>query len=229
MSNRILFVVTAADRMGDEATGFWFEELSAPYYVFKDAGAVVELATIPGGEAPVDARSMPENEDERPENVRRFMADSEAMGQLRNTRRLTDVRFEDYDAIFFPGGHGAVVDLPEDRDLADRLGEAFERGQVIGAVCHGPGGLVGARRRDGQSILAGRKVNGFTNEEEDAVGLTGKVPFLLETRLRELGGEFERGPMFEPYAVRDGNLVTGQNPQSSQLTAEKVLEALNTR
>ena len=226
MNHRVLFIVTAADRMGEEPTGFWFEELSAPYYVFTDAGKAVTLATIPGGEAPVDRRSLPDDDAERPDNVRRFLADDSAMEQLRNTQRLADVRFEDYDAIFFPGGHGAVVDLPTDSDLAIRLGEAFDRGQVIGAVCHGPGGLLGARRSDGQPIVAGRKVNGFTNEEEDAVGLSATVPFLLESRLRELGGVFESGAMFQPYAVRDGNLVTGQNPQSSQLTAERVLEVL---
>lgn len=226
MSDKILFVVTAASRMGDESTGFWFEELSAPYYVFTDAGKTVDLVTLTGGEAPVDARSLSENEDERAENVKRFLADEQAMSKLRHTGRVADVNFDDYDAVFFPGGHGAVVDLPEDRELADKVARAFEAGKVIGAVCHGPGGLLGARTRDGRSILDGRRVNGFTNEEEEAVGLTGKVPFLLEDRMRELGGQFERGAMFEPYAVRDGNLVTGQNPQSSEVTAKKVLEAL---
>ena len=137
-----------------------------------------------------------------------------------------DVGTKGFDAIFLPGGHGVMWDAAEDDTLARTVGSLFDAGKVVAAVCHGPAGLVKAQRQDGRPIIDGLRVSGFTNTEEDAVGLTSVVPFLLEDRLRELGGRFERGPDFQPFALRDGNLITGQNPQSSDLVARRLLEAL---
>jgi putative intracellular protease/amidase len=161
--------------------------------------------------------------------VQRFMDDAEAMAQIENTLPITSVDEAVYDIVFLPGGHGTMWDFPESEALASVVGKAFERGAVVGAVCHGPAGLVGARRADGEPIVKGRKVNSFTDAEEKAVGLAETVPFLLESRLREFGAKFEGTENFQPYAVRDGNLVTGQNPPSSDVIAEEVLAAFRER
>ena len=164
-----------------------------------------------------------------PDDVAWFLADPMAMQRLRHSRPIAAVDFSTCAAVFIPGGHGAVFDLPHDSALAAGLGLAFDAGVPIGAVCHGPGGLVGARRGDGQPLVAGYRVSGFTNGEEAAIGLTGTVPFLLADRLRELGGDYQQGADFTPFAVRDRQLVTGQNPMSSARTAELLLEALAER
>ena len=221
----ILFILTSAASMNaDHPTGLWFAELADPYYVFQEAGYEVALASPKGGEAPVDANSL--KEENVTESVTHFQADETAMAKLTNTKTIKEIDFGTYAGIFLPGGHGAVIDLPQDQMLADKLGKAFDAGTVIGAVCHGPGGLVSATRADGKPIVAGLRVNSFTNAEEEAVGLTDVVPFLLETRLKELGGHFEGGENFTEYAVRDGNLVTGQNPQSSVRVANLMIEAI---
>jgi putative intracellular protease/amidase len=157
--------------------------------------------------------------------VRRFLADQDAMARLASTKRLADVT-ERYDAYFVVGGHGVMWDLATSAEVASLLGRAHDTGKVVAAVCHGPAALVGVRDANGQPIVAGRRVAGFSNEEEEAVGLTSVVPFALETRLRELGGRYERGPKWGSFAVRDGNLVTGQNPQSSADVARETLAAL---
>lgn len=225
----ILVLLTSHDRLGDtgEKTGFWLEEFAAPYYVFKDAGAKVTLSSPKGGQAPIDPKSA--MAEWQTEATHRLNDDREAMLALKATRRLSDVFADDYDALFVPGGHGPMWDYPDDHDLA-RLVAAFDQaGKPIGAVCHGPAALVSAHAGGGAPLLKGRRATGFTNTEEEAVGLTKVVPFLLEDRMRALGSAFLRGPDFAPYVVRDQNLVTGQNPASSAPAAEVILEALRDR
>ena len=237
--NEVLIVTTSHAQMGDTGhrTGVWLEELATPYYALRDGGAEVTLASIRGGEIPFDPRSLPSEagqgpgekpdpQQDVPPAVRRFLSDDAAMRAARDSLPLAQVEGRDFDAIFLPGGHGTMWDLPESDALARRIGTMFDRGRIVAAVCHGPAGLVSAKRRDGRPIVEGRRVNGFTNSEEDGVGLSRVVPFLLEDRLKALGGRFERGPDWQPYAVRDRNLVTGQNPQSSELVAKLVLDAL---
>ncbi|PZQ53452.1 MAG: type 1 glutamine amidotransferase domain-containing protein [Novosphingobium pentaromativorans] len=223
---KILIVLTSHAQIGEtgRSTGVWIEELTTPYYAFIDAGADVDLASTAGGEVPVDPGSMAEAD--RPESVARFLADAPAMEKLKHSLKVADLTAEPYDAVFLTGGHGTMWDLPESTALADLLTTAFAEGKVVSAVCHGPAGLVNAKDTKGKPLVAGRKVSAFTNSEEEAAGLTHAVPFLMETRIRELGALYERGPDFQPHAVRDGNLVTGQNPASSKRVAQLVLEAI---
>ncbi len=226
---KILMVTTSHDRMGEggHATGLWFEELTTPYYAFVDAGATVTIASVAGGKVPVDPRSVkPKGENEG--SVDRFLADPAAMAALEGTSAVGAMDARDFDAVFLPGGHGTMWDLPQSAELAKLLGVAWTSGRVVAAVCHGPAGLVAALDGEGHPIVAGRRVTGFTDAEEVAVGLEGVVPFLLESRLRDLGGTFEAGPNFKPHAVADGRLVTGQNPASSALTAHLTLEVAAT-
>lgn len=232
---RMLIVATSHAEMGQTGhrTGLWLEELAVPYYALKEAGIEVVLASMRGGEIPFDPRSVPvsgeappDDAGEFPPAVRRFLDDQEAMAAARDSLAVEQVDAASLDGIFLPGGHGVMWDMPEDRALADIVGGLFDAGKVVAAVCHGPAGLVGARRRDGRPVVEGRRVSGFANTEEEAVGLGGVVPFLLEDRLRELGGRYEKGPDWQPFALRDGNLVTGQNPMSSELTARYAIEAL---
>lgn len=236
---QVLVVATSHDRMGSTGhrTGVWIEELATPYYALLDGGAEVTLVSIKGGAIPWDPRSLPaeagegpgetpEEQQEVPASVRRFLADEKAMAAARNSPALAGVEPGSFDAVFLPGGHGPMWDAANDETLARIVGTMFDRGKVVGAVCHGPAGLVKAKRQDGRPIVEGRRVSSFTNTEEEAVGLTAVVPFLLEDRLKELGGRFERGPDWQPFAVQDGNLITGQNPQSSELVARRVLASL---
>lgn len=224
---KILMILTSQATMGDDGapTGVWFEELATPYYAFIDAGAEVEIASVAGGRIPIDPKSLQET-GENPASVERFRNDRDAMDKIEHAKTLDDVAATDYAAVFLPGGHGTMWDLPRSRALSDLLTSAWGDGKVVGAVCHGPAGLMGAKDADGRPLVAGRRVSAFTNSEEEAVGLTKVVPFALETRLRELGAVYESGPDFAPHAVRDGSLVTGQNPASSEATANLVLEAI---
>lgn len=227
---RILMVATSADRMapGNEPTGVWLEELTAPYYAFRDAGAEVTIASIKGGAIPVDARSFSEESKKEP-SVARYLQDPDLKAKVASTSRFTDLDPSGYDALFLPGGHGTMFDYPESAELA-RLVERFDReGKIVAAVCHGPAGLVGARKADGTPFVAGRKLAAFTDSEERAVGLDKAVPFLLETRLKELGAVHDGGPDFKPHTVRDGRLITGQNPASAVPAAKLVLEVLGSR
>ncbi|PWS36395.1 glutamine amidotransferase [Falsiroseomonas bella] len=222
--SRVLIVLTShGDLGGKRPTGFYWEELAAPYWAFRDAGHEVTLASIAGGEPPADPTSLSEK---NPPAVTRFLEDSKAMAALRATRPVASLDRTGWDAIFLPGGHGTMWDLPGSAPLAALVGSLFDAGKPVGGVCHGPAGLVAARRADGRPVVEGRRVNGFTDSEEAAAGLTDVVPFLLESRLRELGGRFEGGADFAPYAVRDGNLVTGQNPASAEPAARLMLDAL---
>lgn len=221
---KILIVLTSHAVLGETGrpTGFYWEELAVPYWAFRDAGAEVVLASIAGGAPPADPASTEEESDA----VRRFRADPAAMAALAATAPVADLPAGDFAGVFLPGGHGTMWDLPGSAALAALVGTLFDAGRPVGAVCHGPAGLLEAKRADGRPIVAGRRVNGFTDEEEAKAGLTEVVPFLLETRLRALGGRFEGGAPFTPFALRDGNLVTGQNPMSSAPAAKLMLEAL---
>jgi putative intracellular protease/amidase len=227
----ILIVLTSHDRIGEKgrATGFFWEELATPYYAFLDAGHRVTLASIAGGRPPADPTSLEDDEAERPASVRRFLADGEAMAALQATPAVAEVDPAGFDAIFLPGGHGTMWDFPTSEALAEGIRRIYEAGGVVGAVCHGPAGLVAVRRADGRPLVEGLTVNGFTDAEEEKAGLTEAVPFLLETRLRDLGGRFEGGAPFTSKAVRDGRLVTGQNPMSSEAVARLILDALEER
>jgi putative intracellular protease/amidase len=229
MSERILFVVTAHDRLGDtgEKTGFHFEEMSTPYYVFQDAGYEVGFATVHGGEPPADPGSLKPRGD-NPESVERFLDDDAAMSKLRSAHKIADVAPGDFAAVYVPGGHGAMWDLA-DQAVGSLIASAYEQGAVLGSVCHGPAAFVEARLADGTPLVKGKKINCFTNAEEDKVSKTDVVPFLLQSKLEELGARFEHAPPFEAIAVRDERIVTGQNPPSARPVAEAMLEMLKAR
>jgi putative intracellular protease/amidase len=221
--NSILMIVTNHERLGstDTKTGFWLEELAAPYQEFVQAGARVEIASPRGGKPPAD----PKSESDPSPAVRAFQADPVARAKLAASLRLSEVK-ETYDAYFVVGGHGVMWDLADNPTLATLLGRAYDSGKVVAAVCHGPAALVNVRLANGSFLVAQRRVTGFTNAEEEAVGLAQVVPFALETQLRERGGKYEAGPLWKPFAVRDERLVTGQNPASSALAAQQTLQAL---
>lgn len=221
----ILIVTTSHDRIGEtgKPTGVWLEELAAPYFLFRDAGAEVTIASVAGGRVPVDPSSVA---GEQSPSVARFAADTVAQAAIAASPAVATLDLAAYDAVFLPGGHGTVWDLPQSEALATGLGAAFAAGKVVAAVCHGPAGLVNVVGPDGQPLVSGRRVAGFTNTEEVKAGLDTTVPFLLEDRLRALGGRYEKGEDFTSFAVADGRLVTGQNPQSSEAVARLVLEAL---
>lgn len=223
---KVLIVLTSHDRLGDtgQPTGFWLEEFAAPYFVLRDAGAELTLASPKGGQPPLDPKS--DEPDAQTEATRRFKEDAEAQRALANTVLLAEVAAEDFDAVFFPGGHGPLWDLVKDRHCI-KLIEAFARaGKPVAAVCHAPAVLTEVRGPEGEPLIKGRKVTGFTNAEEAAVELTEVVPFLLEDRLKERGGDYSKGPDWSSHVVVDGKLVTGQNPASSEAAAEALLEML---
>ncbi|WP_295534550.1 type 1 glutamine amidotransferase domain-containing protein [uncultured Thioclava sp.] len=223
---KILMVLTSHDQLGDtgKKTGFWLEEFAAPYYVFKDAGAEITLASPKGGQPPLDPSS--DAEDAQTDDTRRFKADPEAQKHLANTLKLADVTAEGFDAIFYPGGHGPLWDLSENGD-SKRLIEAFAAAdQPIGAVCHAPAVFRHTLGQDGKPLVSGKRVTGFTNTEEEAVGLTKIVPFLVEDMLKSNGGTYEKGADWTSFVLRDGKLVTGQNPASSAAAAKQILELL---
>lgn len=223
---KILMILTSHDQMGETGhkTGFWLEEFAAPYYVFRDAGAQITLASPKGGQPPIDPTSdKPENQTEA---TRRFRDDAGAQAALAATLRLADVSADGFDAVFYPGGHGPLWDLAEDGD-SRRLIEAFAaRDRPVGAVCHAPAVLRHVQGADGAPLVKGRRVTGFSNSEEAAAGLTDVVPFLVEDMLKDRGGRFEKGADWSDFVLTDGRLVTGQNPASSASAARAVLALL---
>lgn len=223
---KILMVLTSHDKMGDTGhkTGFWLEEFTAPYYVFADAGCDITLASPAGGQPPVDPNS--DAEDAQTDTTRRFKEDASAQDKLRHTVVLDSVRAADYDAIFYPGGHGPLWDLTQNADSIRLIQEFLLQDKPVGAVCHAPAVLLKTQYPDGTPVLEGIKVTGFTNSEEEAVGLTQVVPFLLEDELKKRGGNYQRTGDFKPFYVRDGWVITGQNPASSETTARALLRAL---
>jgi putative intracellular protease/amidase len=211
--------------MGGKPTGLWLEELTTPYYVFKDAGFRVTVASIQGGAIPIDPRST---ESDAP-SVQRFLKDHEAQTEIARTSAFHTVNPLDFDALFLPGGHGTMWDFPTSEALSRAVVSMLNANKIVSAVCHGPAGLVNARFDNGDPVVKGKRVAAFTNSEERAVGLTESVPFLLETRLRELGATFEHVADFAPFSVQDGHLITGQNPASSQAVANLVVKSLSHR
>lgn len=222
----ILMVLTSHDQLGDtgKKTGFWLEEFAAPYYVLKDAGHAITLASPKGGQPPLDPKS--DEEDAQTDATRRFKADKDGQAQLAATKKLSDLNADDFDAVFYPGGHGPLWDLAEDADSKALIEKTLAADKPVALVCHAPAVLKNVTAPDGSPLVKGRKVTGFTNEEEAAVGLTDVVPFLLEDELKRLGGEYSKGGTFKPYVVTDGLLITGQNPPSSEPAAEALLKAL---
>jgi len=222
---KILMVLTSHDKLGNtgKKTGFWLEEFAAPYYTFLDAGAAVIVASPKGGEPPLDPKS--DTPDGQTELTERFKNDPRTQSVLRSTVKLADVKAEDFDAIFYPGGHGPMWDLAED-STSNALVEAFyNAGKPVAAVCHGPVALHHAKFK-GEPIVKGKRVSAFTNSEEEAVGLTKVVPFLLEDELKRLGGLFEKVPDWQSFAIVDGRLITGQNPASSKAAAQELVKLL---
>tara|TARA_R110000868_G_scaffold46685_14_gene154028 strand:- start:404 stop:1081 length:678 start_codon:yes stop_codon:yes gene_type:complete len=223
---KILMVLTSHDQLGDtgKKTGFWLEEFAAPYYVFKDAGAEVALASPKGGQPPIDPSS--DAEDAQTEATRRFKGDTAAQQDLAHTTTLADVSADGFDAIFYPGGHGPLWDLAEDAH-SKALIEAFAGSdRPVGAVCHAPAVFRHTQGQDGKPLVSGKTVTGFTNTEEEAAGLTKVVPFLVEDMLKANGGEYQKGADWASFVVTDGKLVTGQNPASSEEAARKLLGLL---
>lgn len=220
---KILMVLTSHDRLGDTGrkTGFWLEEFAAPYYVFRDAGADVVLASPAGGQPPLDPKS--DEPDAQTEATRRFAADTAAQSALAATVPLSSITLEDVDAVFYPGGHGPLWDLAEDRRSIGLIEQAAQRALPLGLVCHAPGVLRRTRATDGTPLVSGRNVTGFTNSEEAAVGLTDIVPFLVEDALIAQGAHFSKGADWSEHVVVDGHLVTGQNPGSSEAAARALL------
>lgn len=223
---KVLMVLTSHDTLGNTGrkTGFWLEELAAPYYVFKDAGMDIVLASPAGGQPPLDPKS---NEPSfQTEMTHRFEADAAATAQLAATVRLDTVDQADFDTVFYPGGHGPLWDLAEDRHSVALIEAFIAANKPVALVCHAPGVLRHVKAADGRPLVEGRKVAGFTNTEEEGVGLTEVVPFLVEDELRKLGGDYSKGPDWASYVVRDGLLITGQNPGSSAAAAALLLQQI---
>jgi putative intracellular protease/amidase len=222
---KILMVLTSHGKLGDTGrkTGFWLEEFAAPYYTFLDAGAAVTLASPKGGQPPLDPVSdTPEGQTDM---TRRFKQDPAAQAILAKTLTLTDIKAADHDAVFYPGGHGPMWDLAEDAHSIALIEAFYNTGKPVAAVCHAPGVLHRVEVQ-GQSIVKGKRVTGFTNSEEEAVQLTRIVPFLVEDELKRLGGLYEKAADWASFVVTDGRLVTGQNPASSKAGAEALLKLL---
>ncbi|UPZ26852.1 type 1 glutamine amidotransferase domain-containing protein [Streptomyces sp. LRE541] len=221
---KVLVVLTSHDELGDTGrkTGFWLEELAAPYYRFQEAGWEIVLASPKGGRPPLDPKS---NEpDFQTDLTRRFESDAEATAALADTVRLDSVSAEDFDTVFYPGGHGPLWDLAKDAHSARLIETTLRAGKPVAVVCHAPGVLRHTVNEDGTPLVQGKKVTGFTNSEEEGVGLTDVVPFLVEDELKRLGGIYSKGDDWAPYVVRDGLLITGQNPASSGPAADALVE-----
>lgn len=224
---KIAMVLTSHNQLGNtgKPTGFWLEEFASPYYVFKDGGAEVTLLTPKGGQPPLDPKS--DDPANQTDSTKRFKDDSDAQKVLASTKKLSDVRFEDYDAVFYPGGHGPMWDLADNKDSIRLIETMLNADKPVAAVCHGPVAMVNVKDKSGAPILKGKTVTAFTDSEEEAVGLTKVVPFLLEDSIRDQGANFQRGKDWGSYVVEDGNIITGQNPASSADAAEKLLNRLH--
>ena len=223
----VLIVLTSNAELGEtgKTTGFWAEEFSTPYYALRDAGLDVTVVSAEGGATTIDPGSLSER-GRNADSVERLLDDESVMALLQDTRPVSAVDAVDFDAIFLPGGHGTMWDFPDNAALSDRIARIWACGGAVAAVCHGPAGLVNVRLDGGAALVDGKKLTAFTDSEEEAVGLTDAVPFLLESRLRELGGQFKAAEDFKPHVVVDGRLVTGQNPASSADTAARLVEVL---
>jgi putative intracellular protease/amidase len=222
---KILMVLTSHDVLGSTGrkTGFWLEEFAAPYFVFRDAGVELTLASPKGGQPPIDPKSdLPENQTAA---MDRFKKDTKAQEELAHTKKLADMKSQDFDTIFYVGGHGPMWDLVDNKDSIALIESFYNSGKPVAAVCHSPGVFHRVTYK-GAPIVKGKRVTGFANSEEEAVGLTHVVPFLVEDELKRLGGLYEQAPAWEPLAIVDGRLVTGQNPASSTAAAKCLLQLL---
>ena len=224
---KILMVLTSHDKLGDTGrkTGFWLEEFAAPYYTFKEAGADIVLASPKGGQPPLDPKSNEPNF--QTDLTHRFEADADAKAQLATTLRLDSVKAEDFDTVFYPGGHGPMWDLAEDENSIKLVESFLAAGKTFALVCHAPGALRHVKTPDGKPLVEGKTVTGFTNGEEEEVGLTKVVPFLVEDELMSLGAAFSKVKNWGVHTVADGQLITGQNPASSGPAAKLLIDTLN--
>lgn len=219
-------VLTSHDRLGDtgKKTGFWLEEFAAPYYAFLDAGVNLTLASPAGGQPPLDPSS--DTPDAQTEFTERFKNDSDAQARLADTKKLADVNAEDFDSVFYPGGHGPLWDLAVDKNSIELIETFIKQDKPVAFVCHSPAALKNVKI-DGEYLVKGKTLTGFSNSEEEGVGLVDVVPFLLEDAIKANGGNYEKGADWESYVVEDGLLITGQNPASSEDTAKRLLKILN--
>lgn len=226
MAKKILMVLTSHEDLGDtgKKTGFWLEEFAAPYYVFKDAGAEITLASPNGGYPPQDPKSA--DADAQTVATRRFNEDQEAQRLLANTFRLSVLCDDDFDGVFYPGGHGPLWDLAEDADSAHLIAKHYSQHKPVAFVCHAPGVLKNVKGEDGEPLVKGKSVTGFSNSEEDAMQLSDVVPFMVEDMLIDSGGNYSKAGDWAVHVVRDGKLITGQNPASSADAAKTLLEQI---
>lgn len=224
--SKILIITTSADQLKDgTTTGLWLEELAAPYYLYKDAGYSIDIASPKGGQTPLDPNSIAE--DNLGDVPKKFMTNTGDMNALNSAHKLSEIQhLDEYVGVYIPGGHGAVVDLPDNPDVQRIIVDFAEKGKVIGSVCHGPVSFCHVKLSNGDFLVKGKKVTGFSNSEEEAVGKVKAVPFLLEDELKAEGGEYSKGDDWKEYVVTDGKVVTGQNPQSSHGVGEAVVKAL---
>ncbi|SMP12591.1 MULTISPECIES: type 1 glutamine amidotransferase domain-containing protein [Chryseobacterium] len=225
MSKKVLFVLTSHDELGNtgQKTGFWTEELAAPYYALSDKGVEITLASPKGGQPPIDPKS--EDPSSQTDATRRMDNDEVLKEKLKNTHKLSEVKSEDFDAVFYPGGHGPLWDLAEDKVSQDLIVDFYTNGKPVAFVCHAPGVLKDVKI-DGEYLVKDKNVTGFTNTEEEAVQLTDVVPFLVEDMLKQNGGSYSKVEDWASYAVADGRLITGQNPASSEKVAEELLKLI---
>jgi len=223
---KILIVLTSHSELGNtgKKTGFWIEEFAAPYYVLADAGAEITIASPAGGQPPVDPKSE-EIEAQTPATDR-FYKDIEAIYQVANSLKLSDIHFVDYDAVFYPGGHGPLWDLATDKTSIKLIEDFYNNQKPIAFVCHAPAALINAKAENGQPLVKGKKITGFSDTEEEAVGLTKVVPFLLENELKNLGAHYSKAADWSSFTQDDGLLITGQNPASSEAVANLLLKTL---
>jgi putative intracellular protease/amidase len=221
---KILMILTSHDQLGTTGlkTGFWLEEFAAPYYVFKDADADITIASPKGGQPPLDPKS--DEPDFQTAATARFKEDTQAQAALAGSLKLSEISPDDYDAVFYPGGHGPLWDLAEDRDSISLIEVMYAAGKTVAAVCHAPAVFLHTEGPDGSPLVEGKSVTGFSNSEEAAVELTDIVPFLLEDELQLIGANYSKSSDWHPYVITDGNLVTGQNPASSEAVAQALLE-----
>ena len=225
-TKQVLMVLTSHDLLGDtgEKTGFWVEEFAAPYYLLKDAGISITLASPAGGQPPIDPKS--ELADFQTQATKRFDADSETQALLSQTKLLSDINEADYDAVFYPGGHGPLWDLAESSDSISLINRFLDANKTVATVCHATAALLNVKDNAGEYIVKGKVIAGFSNAEEEAVQLTNVVPFLLEDELIKRGAEYQKVDDWHAFAVQDGLIISGQNPASSELVAQKLLKTL---
>jgi len=223
---KVLFVLTSHSELGNtgKKTGFWVEEFAAPYYVMADEGVEITIASPKGGQPPIDPKS--EAPDAQTEATKRYYSDDTVKEKVAHTKKLAEVNAADFDAVFYPGGHGPMWDLYDDKDSIALIQNFWTAGKPVAAVCHAPSALLNVKDRNGDPLVKGKKVTGFTNTEEEGVQLTDVVPYLLEDELKARGGQYSSGSDWSSHVVKDGMLITGQNPASSEEAAKALLEQL---